>query len=240
MASNRNVVFDLIGTILSYENFFQAIDTRLGQKLRAEGIKPSLLGYTWIEVSEREYTYLSISKSYIPLTECMEKLFYRMLWMAGIEEPRAFANDEDLEFIMDGYQNLQVRPGAVDCVAKLHGAGFVVWGLTAGDLKHVNGCFARAGIDIPSGNILSCDSSGVGKPDPAAYSPVLKRLSKEDKPWFAAAHAWDVSAAKRTGFKAAYCSIWEKEAVPELFGPMDVAASNLPEMAEKIIAAECA
>jgi 2-haloacid dehalogenase len=197
--SNKHVVFDLIGTLLSYDRFFQAIDTRLGDKLRAEGIKPSLLGYTWVEVSEREYTYFSISGRYIPLTECMTRLFYRMLWMAGISEPREFANDEDLTFIMDGYQDLPVRPGAVECVAKLREAGFVVWGLTAGDLAHVTGCFIRAGIDMPPGNILSCDSSGVGKPDPVAYSPVLGRISKVGKPWFAAAHAWDVSAAKRTG-----------------------------------------
>jgi len=38
-------------------------------------------------------------------------------------------------------------------------------------------------------------------------------------------------------FKAAWCSVWEKEACVDLFGEMDVMADELVEMADKIIAA---
>lgn len=48
---------------------------------------------------------------------------------------------------------------------------------------------------------------------------------------------WDVSAAKRAGFRGAYCSIWEKEACSELFGDMDVMSDTLEELADAIIAA---
>lgn len=48
---------------------------------------------------------------------------------------------------------------------------------------------------------------------------------------------WDVSAARTTGFKGAYCTVWEKEPLQELFGDMEVIADTLPEMAEKVIAA---
>lgn len=37
-------------------------------------------------------------------------------------------------------------------------------------------------------------------------------------------------------FIGAYCHIWEKESLSELFGKMDVMADTLPEMADKIIA----
>lgn len=37
-------------------------------------------------------------------------------------------------------------------------------------------------------------------------------------------------------FKGAYCSVWEKESLSELFGEMDVLDETLPGMAEKIIA----
>lgn len=37
-------------------------------------------------------------------------------------------------------------------------------------------------------------------------------------------------------FKGAYCSIWEKESLSELFGEMDVMDDTLPGMADKIIA----
>lgn len=106
-----------------------------------------------------------------------------------------------------------------------------------GDLSRVGNYFKAAGVHIPSEHLMSCDTSGIGKPDPEAYKPLLEELSKEGQPWFAAAHMWDVSAARRVGFKGAYCSVWENEALTELFGEMDVLADTLPEMADKIIAA---
>jgi len=78
--SQKNIVFDVVGTCVSYDNFFDAIDERLGDKLRAEGIKPRLFGFAWMEAAEREYTYLSISGRYISFFDVFRPLFYRMLW----------------------------------------------------------------------------------------------------------------------------------------------------------------
>ncbi|OJJ71914.1 hypothetical protein ASPBRDRAFT_30283 [Aspergillus brasiliensis CBS 101740] len=238
MTGSKNVVFDIVGTLVSYDILFDAIDTQLGDRLRAEGIKPSLLGYTWIEVAEREYTYLSLSAQYKPFATCLELLFYRMLKMAGIEDPRSFATKSDLEFIMSRYAKLGLRPGAAECVTKLRDAGFTVWALTAGDAARVGGYFANAGLEWPAENLKSCDSQGIGKPDLRVYQPLLEQLSQHGQPWFAAGHMWDVSAARRAGYKGAYCSIWEKEPIVELFGEMEVMAETLPAMADKIIAAE--
>jgi 2-haloacid dehalogenase len=203
MATSKNVVFDVVGTLVSYDRVFAAIDTQLGDRLRAEGVKPRLLGYTWMEAAEREYTYLSMSGKYLPFADVLQAIFYRMLWMAGIQEPRTFASAQDMAYIMAEYQHLEMRPGAVECVLKLRDAGFTVWGLTAGDLRRVGGYFQHAGIELPPEHLLSCDTRGVGKPDPEAYRPLLEKLTLENggsKPWFAAAHMWDVSAARRTGF----------------------------------------
>lgn len=38
-------------------------------------------------------------------------------------------------------------------------------------------------------------------------------------------------------FRTAYCTVWEKEPLPELFGEMDVVADTLAEMAGKVVAA---
>lgn len=57
-AAKKHVVFDVVGTCVSYDNFFQAIDDRLGEKLKAEGIKPKLLGFAWMEASERECKFV--------------------------------------------------------------------------------------------------------------------------------------------------------------------------------------
>lgn len=201
MATSKNVVFDVVGTLVSYDKLYEAIDARLGDRLRAEGIKPILFGYCWIEVTEREYTYMSMSGHYKPFAEVFMAIFWRMLFKAGIEEPRSFADEDDLASIMEGYMKMEMRPGAKECVAKLRDAGFTVWGFTMGDLKRVGAYFVSGGIDMPAENLLSCDTSALGKPDPEAYRPLLKKLSssRNQKPWFAAGHMWDVSAARRTG-----------------------------------------
>lgn len=186
MASSKNVVFDIVGTLVCYDHLYDAIDRRLGDRLRAEGIKPWLLGQLWMETSEREYTNLSIAGRYAPYGEVFESLFYRILWMAGIQKPREFTSPEDLAWIMEEYQKLTMRLGAAECVQKLRDAGFTVWAFTAADLKRVGGYFTKAGVDLPAENLLSCDDAGVGKPDLAAYKPLLERLKAYNdgkSPW---------------------------------------------------------
>jgi len=241
--AEKQIVFDVVGTLVSYDFFFEAIESRLGEKLRAECIKPKLLGFAWMEAAEREYTYMSMSGKYTVFFDVFGPLFYRMLWMAGIQEPRKFATDEDKDYILAAYRQLKLRPGAVECVEKLRAAGFTVWAFTAGDIARVGAYFKSGGIEMPAENLLSCDTLGVGKPASEAYRPLLEQFGVEKSGgvghsvWFGAAHMWDVSAAKRTGFRGAYCSIWENEPCVEIFGKMDVMAPTLPEMADQVIAA---
>jgi 2-haloacid dehalogenase len=194
----KHVVFDVVGTCISYDAIFDAIEHRLGARLREQCIKPKLLGYTWFEAAEREYTYLSISGRYRRFYDVFSSIFYRMLWMAGIEEPRSFASDEDLTYILEQFMLLEAREGVAECFQLLRDDGFTIWALTAGDAKRVSGYFERNALNMPAENMLSCDSLGVGKPAPESYQPLLKQFGN-DEAWFAAAHMWDVSAAKSVG-----------------------------------------
>ncbi|KAK7428887.1 hypothetical protein QQZ08_004657 [Neonectria magnoliae] len=238
MSAPKNVVFDVVGTLVSYEHLFEAIDARLGERLRARGIQPKLLGCCWLEVAEREYTYLSMSGRYVVFFKVFEALFYRCLHYAGIQDPHAFASQDDVAHLVDEWKKLSLREGAAECVSKLREAGFTVWCFTAGDIARVQGYFSRGGVEMPAESLLSCDSVGLAKPTPEAYEPILKRLSAHgSKPWFAAAHLWDASTAKTVGFNAAYCTALEGEALPHIFGQMDIVSDTLPDMADKIIAA---
>lgn len=153
--------------------------------------------------------------------------------MSGVPEPRSFVTQEDFDYIQKAYMKLAPRPGAAECLEILRAGGFEVYCLTAGDKLRVGGYFAQAGIDMP--NLFSCDESKIGKPDPKAYMPLYEKLSKEGQAWFAAAHQWDVTAAKAIGFRGAYCTIYEFEAL-DFFGEMDVTADTLPEMARRVVA----
>lgn len=195
-----NVVFDVEGTLVGYESMFNATGQPLGDNLRAEGNKPLLLCKMWLETAEREYTYPSMSGRYVGFAQVVEAIF-RMLFKAGIAEPRQFAASDDLHFIMHGYKTLTMRPGARECIEKLRKAGFEVWALTAADQIGRAAYFKQAHIEFPFKKLLSCDQSSIGKPDPASYDPLLKKLSSgaQPQPWFAAAHMWDTSAAQKVG-----------------------------------------
>lgn len=258
--ATKDVVFDVVGTLVSHARLWEAMDERLGDKLKSAGIKPELLGACWIEAAEREYTYLSLSGRYRPFFEVFAQLFYRMLFFSGVRDPRAFCTDDDVAWLVGEWKRLYLREGAAECVRRLRGAGFTVWCFTAGDIARVGGYFRDAGVDMPAENLLSCDTVGVAKPVPEAYRPLLERLSRDGRrPWFAAAHMWDVSTARTVGygffpfssvlrnmteltfllfrFHGAYCTALEGEPLYSVFGELDVVAPTLPEMADKIIAA---
>lgn len=200
MAPSKNIVFDVVGTLVSYEHLFEAINDRLGDKLRSRGIDAKLLGCCWLELAEREYTYLSMSGRYVVFFKVFEALFYRALHYASIDNPRSFATEDDVAYLVSEWKKLGLRDGAAECIGKLRNAGFTVYCFTAGDLARVGGYFSRGGVDMPPENLLSCDSAGLAKPTPEAYEPILEKLTVDGtKPWFAAAHLWDASTAKTVG-----------------------------------------
>lgn len=235
--AKKHVVFDVVGTCVSFDAYFDCIDRVIGSKLRNHCITAKHFGFSWQTAAELEYTFLSVAESYRPYKEVLKATFYRTLWMAGIEDPRSFASDAERDQCVEGYSTLQLRPGTQECFDILRRAGFTVWCLTTGDIQRVRGYFERAGVHMPLENFISCDGTGVAKPAPRAYRLALDQFQPDDDKWFAAAHMWDASAAVKAGFRGAYCTIYEKEPCFEIFSSkVEVVADSLPAMAEKIVA----
>lgn len=234
----KHVVFDIVGTCVSFDAYYDCIDQVLGARLRQHCITPKHFGFTWQTLAELEFTFLSISERHKPYQSVLRSMFYRSLWFAGITDPRSFATEEECERCVQGYSSLQLRPGCFESFQILRDAGFTVWCFTTGDIQRVRGYFERAGVHMPLENFISCDSTGVVKPRPASYRSVLDKLGVDDEKWFAAAHMWDVSAAVKAGFQGAYCTIYEKEPCLEMAGvDMRVIADTLPKMAQGIVGA---
>ncbi|RHZ46219.1 putative 2-haloalkanoic acid dehalogenase [Aspergillus thermomutatus] len=234
----KHIVFDVVGTCVSFDAYFSAIASAIGPKLHPHSITPQHFGYTWMTASELEFTFLSISDSYRPYKDVMSVLFYRTLCMAGVPDPRSVFTDEDRDACIRGYASLRLRPELPGAFERLRAAGFEIWCLTTGDVARVRGYFTSAGVEMPLDRVLSCDGSRVAKPALAAYWPVLERFGEGEERWFAAAHLWDVSAAVRAGFRGAYCGVYEGEGCWEVFEreKLDVVARGLVEMAEGVIA----
>ncbi|KAH8602227.1 putative 2-haloalkanoic acid dehalogenase [Bisporella sp. PMI_857] len=235
---SKHVVFDVVGTCVSYDVFFESIRKTIGSQLLDQGIKPDLFAFAWLESCEREFAYLSISERYVTFVEVLRSLFYRILGMAGIERPREFVAEEQRDAIVATYSKLGAREGVKETFQLLRDAGFTVWCLSTASPERVQGYFSAIGLDMPAENITSCDTKGIAKPALAVYESVFKTFGKDDVKWFAAAHMWDVSAAHKVGFRGAYCTVYEKESCAEIFGgEMEITTDTLPELARKIIAA---
>lgn len=95
--------------------------------------------------------------------DVLRLIFYRTLGKAGIADPRKFAIDEDLGFLLTAFRRLKAQAGLVGYFDKLRAAGYTV---RAGYTKRVSGYLEAAGASVPAGNFVSCDTIGVGKPHP--------------------------------------------------------------------------
>jgi 2-haloacid dehalogenase len=241
MPARKHVVWDIVGTCVSYDAPVRTVTALLGSVLSKHGISPAAFVHLLNETAEREYTFLSISNAYTPYFTCMRRLFYRVLRSAGVPDPREVVGESDVDAVMDSFAHLEVRPGVEECWKRLRAEGFTMWAFTAGDASSVQGMLEKGGVVLPVEQFRSCDSTGVGKPSSESYRPLLQELradadGEDVETWFAAAHQWDVSAAKRSGFdRGAYVTVLEGEAVDELFGKMDVTAGSFEELAEGII-----
>lgn len=236
MAPLRHVVFDVVGTLVSFEAYFTRIDQTIGPKLLSHTITAKTLGYTWMTAAELEFTFLSMSSSHRQYKHVLSAVFYRTLFMLGVPSPRSTFTDAERDACIAGYSMLELRPGAAECIDTLRAGGFTVWALSTGDPTRVLGYFANGGIKFPRENFISCDTSGVVKPALASYKPALEKFADEDQKWFAAAHMWDVSAAVKAGFRGAYCTIYEQDPCSSIFSEkMEVMADDLLSMAQRII-----
>lgn len=131
----KHVVFDIVGTLVSFDAYHDRIDQVIGAKLRSHGISPQFFGYTWMTHAELEFTFLSISSRHTSYKDVMKAVFYRTLWMAGIKEPRDFATANERDQCQEGYALLGLREGAKECIEILRNAGFEIWCLTTAGRK---------------------------------------------------------------------------------------------------------
>lgn len=199
MTASKHIVFDIVGTCISYDAFFAAIEERLGDKLRHQGIPPRLFGLLVLEGGERECLLSKIARHPIPFMEMIKPVFYRLLAMSGIEKPHEFAADEDVTYVAESYRRLGARPGIHECMRRLRENGFTIWALTSGDKARVQDYLKAADIDIPTENFIACEMIGATKPEPEVYEHMLKMFPVASETWFAACHMWDAAAAKRSG-----------------------------------------
>jgi 2-haloacid dehalogenase len=187
---------------VSYDAGAEALDARLGDRLRSHGVSPKLLFYSWVCSTERDYSYLSQIKQYKPFFEILSYTFVRVLFQAGVPDPENFATKDDVMFVMEEYKKLRARPGMGEMMRILREGGFEVWCCSDANIERVKGYFDNAGVEMPLDHILSADMCAAGKPEAAVYKMAREKAGSDKEgeiSVFAASHAWDCAAAKSAG-----------------------------------------
>lgn len=158
-----------------------------------------------------------------------------------VDLPREQApTEDDIAAVMKAVTSLKPRPGLKKCFDGLRTAGWEVYGVTNGGKETSLNYYRLADIALEPDHLLSCDDVGAAKPDFRVYTTANKHLTfqgvsdAEGDRWFVAAHAWDLIAARKTGFKTAYLGDEEHDAVPEIFGQFDLYLEGMEGLLEKL------
>lgn len=235
----KSVSFDVIGTCFSFDSAIQAITDCLGPRLSELSIDPKTLCYQWFYSAQRDFTYASICGAYLPIAQVLRATFKRACFIVDL--PQTHVSDADVTAVMAAFRQLPPRPGLKTCIDGLRAAGWDVYGVTNGGVEASLAYFHNADITIDEAHLLSCDAIQVAKPDARVYEAANTHLSArslgedgQEQRWFVAAHAWDLLAARKAGFRTAYLSFEEHDPVTEVFGEFDVYAESMEELLVKM------
>ncbi|EGP89296.1 uncharacterized protein MYCGRDRAFT_39493 [Zymoseptoria tritici IPO323] len=235
----KSASFDVLGTCFEFEPAIKIIQSRLQKQLTAHSLDATTLCFSWFFAAQRDFTYTSLCDSYTPIAKILQCTFKRACAVVGI--PLSEVSDEDVAAVMQAVKNLSPRPGLKVCFDGLREAGWDVYGVTNGGKETSLRYYELAGIELDGEHLLSCDEIQVAKPDARIYARTNEFLSErglgakgDGERWFVAAHAWDLLAARKAGFKTAYLRFEEWDGVEEVFGTFDVVADGMEELLEKM------
>lgn len=231
--------FDVIGTCFDFEIPIQAIRTRLGPVLSTANADPKTLFFAWFYAAQRDFTYVSLAGSYKPIAEILKLTLKRACLIVDI--PADAVSDEDVAAVMKAFKAMGPREGLKECYDGLREAGWDVYGVTNGGVETSLAYYHNADIELDERHLLSCDDLKVAKPDVKVYERAQAYLTEQGlggkgdgKRWFVAAHAWDLIAARKAGFKTAYLDFEEHDPVTEIFGEFDLYAGSMKELLQKL------
>jgi 2-haloacid dehalogenase len=232
----KSASFDVIGTCFEFTEPIKTIQQRLGPKLSTAAVDPKTLFFSWFYAAQRDFTYVSLCGSYKPIAEILKLTFRRACRIVDL--PADAVTDEDIAEVMKAFKSMGPREGLKTCFDGLRDAGWDVYGVTNGGSEVSLKYYHAAGIELDAEHLLSCDALQIAKPDVKVYENAKRHLESRGagggERWFVAAHAWDLIAARKAGFKTAYLDFEEHDPVTEVFGEFDMYATSMEELLEKL------
>lgn len=208
-------------------------------KLSAVNVDSKSLFFSWFYAAQRDFTYVSMAGSYTPLTLILRDTFKRACRIVDL--PPDQVSEDDVAAVMEVLTRLPPRRGLKACYDGLALLGWNIYVVTNGGKQTTLDYYKLAGVGLDDGHVLSCDDIRAAKPDTRVYTTINEYLTACSKSgegagerWFVAAHAWDLIAARKAGFKTAYLDFEEHDPVTQVFGEFDLYASSMEELLAKL------
>ena len=202
--SLRWVLFDLNGTLLDPAGIGDPWgEPTLGEAVLQEAVRSAMAD--------------TLSGVFRPFDEHVRAAVARQAAVRGFDSDRVDAAAQRAS-ALDPY------PDAGQALATVRAAGHRVAVVTNSGREAGERALASAGLEVEA--VVGTDEVGAYKPDRRVYQHALRRLGATDA-WLVAAHAWDVTGAKRAGLRTAWVARLEGELSP-VAEPPDVQAADNP------------
>lgn len=74
---SKSACFDVLGTCFGFEAAIEAIDNRLGPRLKSIGVDPKTLFFSWFYAAQRDFTYTTVVGQYTPIAQVLKNTLKR-------------------------------------------------------------------------------------------------------------------------------------------------------------------
>lgn len=187
----KAVVFDAFGTLYDVHSVYAKTEELCPGKgdLISQIWRLKQLEYTWLQTSLQEY------RDFTFLTHASLDFALRA---AGIEP-----DDNITKPLFDKYLDLDPYPEAKEALGKLKAiGGHKLAILSNGSTAMLSALVKNSGLDAYLDATISVDGARQFKPHPDCYALVEKTLGvRRDEVLFVSSNGFDVTGAKRFGFK---------------------------------------
>ena len=73
----KSVCFDVLGTCFGFEAAIEAIESRLGPRLKEINVDPKTLFFSWFYAAQRDFTYTTVVGQYVPIAQVLKHTLKR-------------------------------------------------------------------------------------------------------------------------------------------------------------------
>ncbi|MEO1066763.1 MAG: haloacid dehalogenase type II [Pseudomonadota bacterium] len=191
MTGIKACVFDAYGTMFDVHSPVSRLSASLGDKARAVSVlwRDKQLQYTWLR---------SLMRDFAPFSQVTRDALDYALSAHGV------LDDTLRDELMRAYFTLDAYDDVAPCLDALRAKGFKTAILSNGSPDMLDAAVQSAGLSGRLDAVLSVDTVGVNKPDPAVYQMTLDHFSiAPDEVCFVSNNAWDSHAGAHFGYQVA-------------------------------------